>query len=97
MRQIELGILPNNNMLIVLTMEYVEDGVEIFMADFRDSYGLFHTKTGNWIGLNNIKGVRLCSGSPELKDGMWILKENGHEKLTNIKISSTNIILKELL
>ncbi|HED06322.1 MAG TPA: hypothetical protein ENI61_06535 [Ignavibacteria bacterium] len=96
MRKIKYDTICDG-ILIILTMKDVENDVEILMADFRDSYGLFHVETKNWVGINNTNHIKLCSGNPELKDGIWIIKENNFKNLININVSPTNTILKELL
>jgi len=74
-RPIEWNIVPDGGWLVLLTMEEPADGVPASMADFRDSKALTHSKTGRWLGLGR-SGVRFGSGPPELRNGIWFVRED---------------------
>lgn len=97
MRDIEWDLVSISGTLVLLTMEEVEDGQPILMADFKDIYALSHKKTQSWLGMSR-RGVRLGRGEPELKDGIWVIEEeiDFPDSAKNVVISSNDVSLKPI-
>lgn len=93
MREIDWNITNETNILVLLTMQELEDGVITSMADFLDLYGLFYPILGKWIGLSRNRGMRF-GYSPEMRDGIWYLSEDNN--VSDIKLSTSDLILKQL-
>lgn len=74
-------------------MERVEDGVPVSMADFRDDFGLFHPGLGKWVGLSRDRGVRFGT-DPELRDGIWYVREDEASGVRDVRISASDLILR---
>lgn len=94
MRPIEWGAVPDSGYLVLLTMERVVDGAPASMADFRDDFGLFHPGLGRWVGLSRGRGVRFGAGTPELRDGIWYVREDDVFGARDVQVSASDLILR---
>ncbi len=70
MRPIDWDTLRTDGHLVALTAEEVADGLEVKMADFRDTHALFYSPLGAWLGMSKA-GVELGTGEPEMVSGIW--------------------------
>lgn len=96
-RPIEWNVVPDRDWLVLLTMEEPADGVPASMADFRDSEALAHSGTGRWIGLGR-RGVRFGSGPPELRNGVWFVREDGRaaKRFRDVTVSAADMRLRPI-
>lgn len=97
MRPVEWNIVPPEGPLVLLTMDDVVDGIPAQMADFRDSKALVHRRTGRWMGLGR-RGIRLGSGVPELRDGIWFVREDPEaaERIRDLDVGAEDLVLKPI-
>jgi hypothetical protein len=96
MRRIELGLAVENQ-LILLTMEDVQDGVPLMLADFRDSLALFHTGVSRYVGLDNIGIIRFGS-NPAMISGVWTIVPDDliNDSQKDMEVSSKNLVLRPI-
>lgn len=73
MRPIDWSIVQDSDPLVLLTAEEVTAGAEPSIADFRDSFALYYSVLGGWLGLCRA-GVMIGTGSPQLVNGIWYVK-----------------------
>lgn len=96
MRQIDWGVVPSDNMMVLLTVPDLMDGVSFQVADFKDSHAVAYTKTGNFLGLNRSGGIRLGKPPIEMIDGIWYLQEDlkAQQAHPDLEISAADIALR---
>jgi hypothetical protein len=74
MKRIDWDIVPEEGLVLMTALE-LADSAPMFMADFRDSFALIYTKTGNYIGMSRDHGLQLGK-SPRMINGIWFLDED---------------------
>ncbi len=87
MKRVDPSVLRDDGELVLLTVEEVVEGVEVQMADFRDTHALFYAPLSSWMGLSS-RGVQLSrrDSPPELRNGIWYVRRDedlcaAHENL----------------
>jgi hypothetical protein len=96
MRKFENKFMPESPWLALCTSEYVSPEYPIMLADFRDTYALYHPKLDSFIGLN--KYGDLLSGKADLilKNGIWYLEADENKIARYQSMSPSDCILKEI-
>lgn len=74
-KPVDWSLLRQDGYLVLLTAEEVAAGLEMKMADFRDSHALFYPPLGAWLGMSTA-GVELGSGDPQMVAGVWYVRRD---------------------
>lgn len=75
-RPIDWNLVPDNGVMVLLTVPDLLDDVPLHMADFKDDHALIFKKTGSYIGLTLTRGVRLGKGPAKMINGIWYVNED---------------------
>ena len=75
MKKVDWSALRDDGVLVLLTAEEVSDGLEMKMADFRDTHALYYQPLRAWIGMSRA-GVELGTGDPQLSEGIWLIRRD---------------------
>ena len=80
--------------MVVATASSISERVPIMAADFRDTHALFHSKSGNFIGVDHV-GI-MWFGKPPLKmiNGIWYMEINEEAIEDNQMVSASSLELK---
>lgn len=98
MRSIEWNAVPVGKFLVLLTMEDVQDGSPVMMADFQDVNAIFHRGLRRWVGMSRTRGMRLGIGEPELKNGIWYVEEDvkSARLVQDLSVKAEDLFLKRI-
>lgn len=69
------SVLRDDGALVLATAEEVARGLDMKMADFRDTHALWYSPLSAWIGLSR-RGVFLGTGQPSLVSGLWYVRRD---------------------
>jgi hypothetical protein len=95
MRSIDWDIVPDHEVMVLLTVSDLFDDMPLRMADFKDDCALVFKETGHFIGLTLSRGVRLGK-DPFMVNGIWFIKEDSRVQDTyaDLEINSELVDLK---
>jgi hypothetical protein len=96
MRKLDWDIVPEEG-LVLMTAPEIAYSAPMLMADFRDSFALVYTKTGNYIGMSRDRGLQLGK-SPRMVNGIWFLDEDKitGEKHVNVQLLPDVLALERI-
>lgn len=75
MKKVDWSALRDDGVLVLLTAEEVSAGLDVKMADFRDTHALYYQPLRAWMGMS-AAGVELGTGEPQLSDGLWLVRRD---------------------
>ena len=70
MKTVDWRLLRDDGDLVLVTAEEAMPGLEVKMADFRDTHGLYYSPLKAWMGISRV-GVQLGTAVPRMERGLW--------------------------
>lgn len=90
MRRVDWSLVTADKGLALLTIPDLEDGAEVYLADFRDSQALAYN--GQFLGMSPEGWVKLGGHPIRMIDGVWYVTEL-ESKEEDIRVTPENLQL----
>lgn len=83
-------LVPDDGIIVLLTMRDIVDKADLMIADFKDTHALIFKKTGNFVGLSKSRGVRLGKKPIRMISGIWYAFEDleAQKKYRNVNLTA---------
>jgi hypothetical protein len=75
MRPYDWNLTRDDGELVLATAEEVVDGLDMKLADFRDTHALYYLPLRAWVGLSRF-GVELGTEAPRMERGLWLVRRD---------------------
>ncbi len=70
MRRYDWKLTRDDGELVLATAEEAVDGLDMSIADFRDTHALYYVPLRAWVGISRA-GVELGTAAPRMERGIW--------------------------
>ncbi len=97
MKPVDWRLLKDDGDLILVTAEESHPGLEVKMADFRDTHGLYYLPLRAWMGLSRA-GIQLGTSAPRMERGLWLVERDEVlcEANRDLEPESGSIVLRRI-
>lgn len=75
MKPYDWSLTRDDGELVLATAEEVAAGLDMKMADFRDTHALYYLPLRAWLGLSRA-GIELGTATPRMERGTWIVRKD---------------------
>jgi hypothetical protein len=75
MKPFDWRLTRDDGELVLATAEEVMDGLDMKLADFRDTHALYYLPFRAWVGLSR-SGIELGTGTPRMEGGLWYVRRD---------------------
>lgn len=74
-KTVNWDLVEDGDALVLVTAEEVVAGLEVKMADFRDTHALYYGPLRAWLGLSRV-GLELGTETPRMERGLWYVRRD---------------------
>lgn len=74
-RTFDWRLTRDDGELVLATAEEIVEGLDMSLADFRDTHALYYSPLQAWIGLSR-SGIELGTGTLRMEEGLWIVRRD---------------------
>lgn len=75
MKPYDWRLTRDDGELVLATAEEVAEGLDMKLADFRDTHALYYLPLRAWVGLSRA-GIELGTGTPRMERGLWLVRRD---------------------